>query len=225
MKKLAIFDLDGTLLNTITDLGTAANYALEKNGFPPHKITLYPFFIGNGIKRLLRQILPEDHQNDKTVEILCKDFIEYYNLHSAENTIPYKNIPELLAKLRENNIDVAIASNKYQEATEKLVKHYFPGIDFIAVEGQKEGYPVKPDPSIIFEILGKTGTKKEDTIFIGDSGVDMEAARRACIDSIGVTWGFRPKNELILTQATYVIDNPEDILRIATSSSNSLLEI
>ena len=123
MKKLAIFDLDGTLLNTITDLGTAANYALEKNGFPPHKITLYPFFIGNGIKRLLRQILPEDYQNDKTVDILCKDFIEYYNDHSAENTIPYKGIPELLAKLRENNIDVAIASNNYQAATTKLVTH------------------------------------------------------------------------------------------------------
>lgn len=225
MKSLVIFDLDGTLLNTITDIGTAANYALEKNGFPTHKITLYPFFVGNGIQRLLRQILPEDHQNDKTVGILCKDFVKYYNLHSTDNTIPYEGIPELLSELRKNNIGIAVASNKYQEATEKLVRHYFPGIDFTAIEGQKEGYPVKPDPSIIFEILGKTQTKKENTVLAGDSGVDMEAARRACIDSVGVTWGFRPRKELLSAQATYIADKPQDIFRIATTPASLLLEI
>ena len=197
MKKLAIFDLDGTLLNSIDDLGHAANYALEKNGYPTHSIASYPFFVGNGVRRLIERVLPEDARTVNIVDRLLVHFKEYYNEHNTDFTVPYQGIPELLNKLSAHGVAIAVASNKYQQATEKLINHYFPNISFVAVEGQKDNVPVKPDPSIVFEILSKAKMPKADTIYIGDSGVDMETARRACVDSVGVTWGFRPEKELI----------------------------
>ena len=155
MKKLAIFDLDGTLLNTIDDLGHAANYALEKNGYPTHSIASYPFFVGNGVRRLIERVLPEDARTVNIVDRLLVHFKEYYNEHNTDFTVPYQGIPELLNKLSAHGVAIAVASNKYQQATEKLINHYFPNFSFVAVEGQKDNVPVKPDPSIVFEILSK----------------------------------------------------------------------
>lgn len=211
MKKLAIFDLDGTLLNTIDDLGHAANYALEKNGYPTHSIASYPFFVGNGVRRLIERVLPEDARTVNIVDRLLVHFKEYYNEHNTDFTVPYQGIPELLNKLSAHGVAIAVASNKYQQATEKLINHYFPNISFVAVEGQKENVPVKPDPSIVFEILSKAKMPKADTIYIGDSGVDMETARRACVDSVGVTWGFRPEKELIESHADNIVNSPSEI--------------
>ena len=201
MKKLAIFDLDGTLLNTIEDLGYAANHALQAHGYPTHSIASYPFFVGNGVRRLIERVLPEDARTEATIDRLLITFKEYYNDHNTDYTKPYEGIPELLSLLSSRGVAIAVASNKYQAATEKLISHFFPTLSFIAVEGQKEGVPVKPDPSIVFEILAKAKTPKADTIYIGDSGVDMETARRACVDSVGVTWGFRPEKELVENHA------------------------
>ena len=211
MKKLAIFDLDGTLLNTIDDLGHAANYALEKNGYPTHSIASYPFFVGNGVRRLIERVLPEDARTVNIVDRLLVHFKEYYNEHNTDFTVPYQGIPELLNKLSAHGVAIAVASNKYQQATEKLINHYFPNISFVAVEGQKDNVPVKPDPSIVFEILSKAKMPKADTIYIGDSGVDMEMARRACVDSVGVTWGFRPEKELIESHADNIVNSPSEI--------------
>ena len=211
MKKLAIFDLDGTLLNTIDDLGHAANYALEKNGYPTHSIASYPFFVGNGVRRLIERVLPEDARTVNIVDRLLVHFKEYYNEHNTDFTVPYQGIPELLNKLSAHGVAIAVASNKYQQATEKLINHYFPNISFVAVEGQKDNVPVKPDPSIVFEILSKAKMPKADTIYIGDSGVDMETARRACVDSVGVTWGFRPEKELIESHADNIVNSPSEI--------------
>lgn len=211
MKKLAIFDLDGTLLNSIDDLGHAANYALEKNGYPTHSIASYPFFVGNGVPRLIERVLPEDARTVNIVDRLLVHFKEYYNEHNTDFTVPYQGIPELLNKLSAHGVAIAVASNKYQQATEKLINHYFPNISFVAVEGQKDNVPVKPDPSIVFEILSKAKMPKADTIYIGDSGVDMETARRACVDSVGVTWGFRPEKELIESHADNIVNSPSEI--------------
>lgn len=211
MKKLAIFDLDGTLLNSIDDLGHAANYALEKNGYPTHSIASYPFFVGNGVRRLIERVLPEDARTVNIVDRLLVHFKEYYNEHNTDFTVPYQGIPELLNKLSAHGVAIAVASNKYQQATEKLINHYFPNISFVAVEGQKDNVPVKPDPSIVFEILSKAKMPKADTIYIGDSGVDMETARRACVDSVGVTWGFRPEKELIESHADNIVNSPSEI--------------
>ena len=218
MKKLAIFDLDGTLLNTIEDLGHAANHALQAHGYPTHSIASYPFFVGNGVRRLIERFLPEDARTEATIDRLLVTFKEYYNDHNTDYTKPYEGIPELLSLLSSRGVAIAVASNKYQAATEKLISHFFPTLSFIAVEGQKEGVPVKPDPSIVFEILAKAKTPKADTIYIGDSGVDMETARRACVDSVGVTWGFRPEKELVENHADTIVNNPGDIEKLVFSN-------
>ncbi len=212
MKNLAIFDLDGTLLNTIEDLGRAANYALEVNGYPTHSIASYPFFVGNGVRRLIERVLPEDQRTAETVDHLLIDFKAYYNEHNTDFSVPYDGIYDLLKALNDKGVAIAVASNKYQQATEKLINHYFPDITFVAVEGQKENVPVKPDPSIVFGILAKAKTPKAETIYIGDSGVDMETARRACVDSVGVIWGFRPEKELVENHADNIVRKPSEIL-------------
>jgi phosphoglycolate phosphatase len=215
MKKLAIFDLDGTLLNTIKDLGEAVNFALDRNGFHTHSVASYPYFVGNGVRRLIERSLPEDaRKKAAVVDAMLKDFKQYYNEHNTDRTVPYDGIPELLQQLNESGVKLAVASNKYQQATLKIINHFFPDIPWIAIQGQQEGVPVKPDPSIIFMILSEAKIAKQDTIYIGDSGIDMETARRACIDSVGVTWGFRPVKELKEYHANVIINKPQDITAI-----------
>ena len=214
MKQLVIFDLDGTLLNTIADLGHAANYALEQCGYPTHPIAAYPKFVGSGITRLLERVLPESAVTSGQVATMRSYFMTYYNDHIADDTVPYNGIPELLRNLVEAGVKVAVASNKYQSAVEKLMATYFPEIPFAAVEGQKEGIPVKPDPSIVFDILGKVPTPKADVLYVGDSGIDMETARRACVESAGVTWGFRPVAELRQAYADHIVESPSTLMRL-----------
>ena len=212
MKKLIIFDLDGTLLNTIEDLGHAANYALEKNGLPTHTIASYPFFVGNGVRRLITRVLPEDNRTPAMIDTLLKDFREFYDVHCCDCTKPYAGIPELLRDLRDQDVKVAVASNKYDAAVQKIINHYFGDIDFVAIQGQVDGVNVKPDPSIVFGILAKAQVPKSEVLYVGDSGVDMETARRACIDSVGVTWGFRPEKELVEYYAGTIVHQPNVIL-------------
>ncbi len=212
MKKLVIFDLDGTLLNTIEDLGHAANYALEKNGLPTHTIASYPFFVGNGVRRLITRVLPEDNRTPAMIDTLLKDFREFYDVHCCDCTKPYAGIPELLRDLRDQDVKVAVASNKYDAAVQKIINHYFGDIDFVAIQGQVDGVNVKPDPSIVFGILAKAQVPKSEVLYVGDSGVDMETARRACIDSVGVTWGFRPEKELVEYYAGTIVHQPNVIL-------------
>lgn len=212
MKQLVIFDLDGTLLNTITDLGKATNHALAESGYPTHEMSAYPFFVGNGVTRLLERALPEGSRAEQTVTALRRKFIEYYSEHNTDTTVPYEGIPELLAELQERGVKLAVASNKYQSAVDKLIHHFFPNIRWAAIEGQKEDYPVKPDPSIVFDILSKNPTPKADVLYVGDSGIDMETARRACVESAGVTWGFRPVSELREYHADHIITIPAQLI-------------
>lgn len=214
MKQLVIFDLDGTLLDTIADLGAATNHALKECGFPQHSPASYPKMVGNGVTRLIERALPEDERDAETVETVREKFKEYYNAHKTDLTAPYPGIPEMLVELRSMGVKVAVASNKYQAAVESLIRHYFPQIDWQAIEGQKEGVPTKPDPSIVFEILAKCPTRKSKVLYVGDSGVDMETARRACVDSCGVTWGFRPVKELRDNHADNIVSTPDEIIAV-----------
>lgn len=216
MKQLVIFDLDGTLLNTIDDLGAATNHALAEGGYPCHSLSAYPMLVGNGVRRLMERALPEDARIPEIVDPMLEKFREYYDAHLTDATIPYPGIPELLRSLTSAGVKVAVASNKYQDAVERLISTFFPDIDFSAVEGQKEGVPVKPDPSIVFEILGKVPMRKSKVLYCGDSGIDMETARRACVDSCGVTWGFRPARELREAHADSIVSEPGEIMRIVT---------
>ena len=211
MKKLAIFDLDGTLLNTISDLGAATKYALSKKGYPEHPIKASNYMVGNGVRKLIERAHPDAEPAE--IEELFAIFREYYDVHCTDTTIPYPGIPELLKELRANNIAIAVASNKYQEATEKIVRHFFPDIDFVSIKGNVPERPAKPDPSIVFSVLSEFPTPKRDVLYIGDSAVDMETARRACVESVGVTWGFRPVSELRKAYADHVVSQPAEILQ------------
>lgn len=210
-KRLAIFDLDGTLLNTIDDLGTATNQALEKCGFPTHSIDAYPMFVGNGINKLFERALPAGARTEENILRIRTHFLPYYDVHNADLSRPYPGIPQLLEHLQEAGIQLAVASNKYQRATEKLIRYYFPTIRFAAIFGQREGVPVKPHPQVVEDILALIPVHKEEVIYIGDSGVDMQTALHAEVESIGVTWGFRPREELIQYSPTYIVDTAEEI--------------
>lgn len=217
MKELVIFDLDGTLLNTIADLGNATNYALEKAGLPTHSPQTYPRMVGNGVRKLIERALPESLRTPEFISERLADFKEYYEKHMTDESRPYPGIPELLADLTQRGIKVAVASNKYKSAVERLIRYYFPDIQWAAIEGQKEGVPAKPDPSVVFEILTAAPTPKARVLYVGDSGVDMETARRACVESCGVTWGFRPLKELEDNHADHIADTTTQILRLANA--------
>lgn len=214
MKKLAIFDLDGTLINTIADLASSTNYALSKCGFPTHHTSEYKFFVGNGINKLFERSLPEGEKTEVNILKIRAEFIPYYDIHNADESRPYDGIPEILDKLQSQGIMLAVASNKYHSATQKLIKHYFPDINFIKVLGQREGKNPKPDPDIVFDILNAAGVDKKDVLYIGDSGVDMQTAKNAGVISVGVTWGFRPLSELKQFSPDYIIKHPQEILSL-----------
>ena len=197
MKKLVIFDLDGTLLNTIADLAHSTNYALNKLGYPTHEIEKYNFMVGNGIDKLFERALPEGEKSKENVLRVRKEFVPYYDIHNADDSRPYPGIPELLSYLQDAGIQIAVASNKYQAATQKLIDHYFPEIHFTAVFGQREGIKVKPDPTVVF-----------------DTGVDMQTAANARVTVCGVTWGFRPRAELEEFSPQYIVDTAEEIKRL-----------
>ena len=214
MKTYAIFDLDGTLLNTIEDLGNAVNYALNQMGFPTHVITAYPNMVGNGVRKLIERALPAGEAYPQIVDRMLVHFKKHYDEHCCDTTLPYPGIPELLKKLSDNGVHLAVTSNKYQSAVKRIIEHFFPEANWKAVLGNVAGVPRKPDPSIVFEALNMCPTPKADTLYIGDSGVDMETARRACVESVGVTWGFRPISELKAAYADHIVSNPDDILTI-----------
>lgn len=213
MKKLVIFDLDGTLLNTIDDLGFASNHALAEAGMPTHHISSYPHFVGNGITKLIERVVPSDQNTPEIVARLRKSFVEFYDEHNTDHTAPYPGINQLLEELTARDIAVAVTSNKYQAATTKLIGHYFPDIPWVAVEGQTEGMPVKPDPSIVFKVLSTHPTPKAEVLYVGDSEVDMVTARRAGIESVGVTWGFCSVRVLAETYADHIINAPTELLQ------------
>ncbi len=214
MKQLAIFDLDGTLLNTIADLATATNHALICCGYPTHPVDDYCHFVGNGIAKLFERALPAEVRTAEHIARMRTHFLDYYDRHNTEATTPYPGIPQLLDALVAQGVRLAVASNKYQAATERLIRHYFPRIPFVALLGQREGIPVKPHPAIVHQILDATNTRACDTIYIGDSGVDMYTAQAAAVTSIGVTWGFRSRDELITSGANHLVDHPDQILTI-----------
>lgn len=214
MKKLVIFDLDGTLLNTIADLAHSTNHALNKLGYPTHEVEAYHFMVGNGINKLFERALPEGAKTAENLLRVRNEFVPYYDMHNADDSHPYPGVSTLLSYLQSKSIQLAVASNKYQAATEKLVAHYFPEIHFTAVFGQREGINVKPDPTIVFDILKIANMEKKEVLYIGDSEVDMQTAANAGVTACGVTWGFRPRTELEELNPLYIVDSAEDIQRL-----------
>jgi phosphoglycolate phosphatase len=220
MEKLVIFDLDGTLLNTIADLGNAANHTLSELGLPQHTLDEYRLMVGNGMSKLIMRALPDDKATDDSfVDSTLARFLEYYAQHIDIYTQPYPGIPELINTLSTEGYKLAVASNKIQAGAEKLIAEFFPGIEFVAVMGNSSHYPLKPDAALVEYIMNKAGTDRAHTIMVGDSGTDIQTARNAGIPIIAVSWGFRPRHEL--TSANHIADDTNQILRILESSDSN----
>ena len=215
---LIIFDLDGTLINTIDDLGQACNHALSACGFPTHQIADYPRLVGNGINRLIERALSAEHRNEATVLRVREHFVPYYDAHNCDLTSPYKGIPELLQALKAQGHRLAVASNKYQAATEKIVAQLFPGI-FDVVLGEREGVKRKPDPQIVYDIVEAMRREGDEAIdkgilYVGDSLVDAETAKAAGATLVLCTWGFCTEEQLKTAQPNYMIQHPSELLNI-----------
>lgn len=208
--KLAIFDLDGTLLNTLEDLTDATNYALKTYNFPIRTIDEVRRFVGNGIMKLIERAVPTE-TDSITINSVFNCFCEFYKDHSAVKTAPYQGIIEILDELKSKGCKLAVLSNKADFAVQTLISNYFPGrFDFIA--GEREGIRKKPAPDAVYEALKSLGIEKDDSVYIGDSEVDIATADNAAIDCISVTWGFREKSLLQSLSHGVVIDNPADLI-------------
>lgn len=217
---IIIFDLDGTLLNTIDDLGYACNYALSRCGFPTHSIEEYPRMVGNGINNLIRRALPQTEQTEENILRVREHFVPYYDAHNCDYTRPYEGIPELLNTLKAQGHRLAVASNKYQAATEKIVSHFFPGI-FDVILGERDGIPRKPNPQIVYDIekilsslsANDLSTLSEAVLYLGDSLVDRDTAANAGVPFIACSWGFVSRQALAEAGVTRLIDQPQVLLR------------
>ena len=226
--RLVIFDLDGTLLDTLSDLAISANDALVQCGFPVHPTEDYKQFIGDGTAVFMERILPKNQKNEQTIAHVMELFLSNYYERMVVFTKPFDGIPELLKALLSKGLKIAVASNKPQQATEKLIGQLFPDISFAVVLGQREGIPPKPNPAIVHEILKITGHTPAEAIYVGDSGVDMLTASNSGVHSIGVTWGYRSREELESTGATYIAGSAEEILELTSpcpQSNNGILPL
>lgn len=214
MKRLVIFDLDGTLLNTIGDLAASCNEVLARHSMPQHTYEEYCNFVGNGITRLVERAIPAELRNEETITSVRADFIDYYTAHIDTYTQPYDGITELLAQLAEQNIALAVASNKFQAGTEKLIVRFFPTIPFVAIYGQRKDIPLKPHLAVVEEILSQSGYAPSETLFVGDSAVDMQTAHKSGVRSVGCSWGFRSLEELEAESPYAIIDHPAKLMKL-----------
>ena len=212
--RLAIFDLDGTLLDTIGDLAEACNYMLSLRELGSHTREEYAKMVGNGILNLVKRALPEELRTDEYAMAARADFLDFYTANIDRHTRPYEGIYEVLRTLQEDGWSLAVASNKFDEGTQKLVRSIFPDIHFSAIYGNKEGFPLKPDAALLDLIMKECDADVATTWMIGDSGVDIQTAKNAGVRSIGCSWGFRPRTELEEFGADYIVDAPSEILQI-----------
>lgn len=207
-----IFDLDGTLLNTIDDLADAGNYMCRQYGFPEHSVDQYKKMVGNGLRKLVERFVPEG-TSQETQEAIFAAFKAYYDQHKEDKTAPYAGMPELVQELRNREISVAVLTNKADKMAAAVVNSYYPNL-FPVVQGAVEGKPVKPDPTMLYVLMEKIGAKRESTLFVGDSNVDMQTAKNGSLTSCGVLWGFRTREELEREQADYLVETPQELLQL-----------
>lgn len=211
---LVIFDLDGTLLDTIDDLGTAVNVAMSSKGFPLHSMEEYRRMVGHGVRNLVTQAMPSDLQSDESIVDECLAcFKTYYTSNMDVKTHPYPGMVELVRSLYESGVKVAVASNKFQSGTESLVRKFFPGVEFSAVLGNREGAALKPDARIVLQCMEAAGASKERTVMVGDSRTDMQTAINGEICGIAVSWGFRPASDME-GMASAIADSPADLFSL-----------
>lgn len=209
--KFAVFDLDGTLLDTLDDLTAAVNHALKKYNFPEKTKSEIASFLGNGAGKLIELSTPDGQKNPHFENILS-EFKKYYAENNSVYTKPYEKIPYVLKELTKRRVQIALVSNKFDLAVKELEKKYFNGI-FSSAVGECEGIKRKPAPDLVFKAMKIMGAEKENTVYIGDSEVDIETAGNCETDCISVSWGFRSREELIKSGGKIIIDSPEELLK------------
>lgn len=217
-----IFDLDGTLLDTLQDLANSVNYALRQHGMPEHSIDDIRRFVGNGVRLLMERAVPDGAQNPQ-FEIVFATFRQHYMQHSLDTTRPYDGIPELIHELKARGCQIAVVSNKMMTATQELVHHFFPDIPVAIGEHEAAGIRKKPAPDTVYEALRQLGIihhpssiihHPSDIVYVGDSDVDIETARNSGLPCISVLWGFRSRDFLLAHGATTFAEHPLDILTL-----------
>ena len=212
--KIVVFDLDGTLINSLEDLADSANHVLTEHGFPTHPVDAYRYFVGDGVRKLIERILPAEQRNNAQIEQCKAEFVDYYKIHMEDKTSVYEGITELLKALKAHGLKIAVATNKVHSAVAPLMAKYFPGIQFDSLIGQREGIPVKPAPQIMYDIPKETDCSASEALHVGDTATDMQLAHNAGITPVGVLWGYRPLEELQEAGARYIIEHPLDLLEI-----------
>ena len=195
MYQNVIFDLDGTLLNTIDDLADAGNWVCRNHGWPTHTVEEYKRYVGSGMARLAVRFSPEEWHTEEGVQKILDEFLPYYAAHKEDKTAPYPGVPELLEHLRAAGVSIAVLSNKAHALAVPVIEGYFPQ-KFQYIQGGVEGLPLKPDPALLLKLMENMGATQENTLFVGDSDVDIRTAKHAGVTSCGVLWGFRGREEL-----------------------------
>lgn len=215
MIKLCVFDLDGTLLNSLDDLASSTNYALTKNGFPTRTQEEYRRFVSDGLPMLIQRALGDNYSPEAGLR-LTEDFVAHYSAHYVDATRLYEGVPELLDELVAHGLQLAILSNKPDRFLQMMIAKLFPASPFAMVQGKTDQFPVKPDPAALLYVLEKLRISPADTLYIGDSAADMLTAHNAGVKAAGVTWGFRDRGELEAAGADYIVESPREILSLAT---------
>lgn len=219
MKHFVVFDLDGTLLDTIPDIGESMNQALAKNGIVPHPLDAYKRFTGNGVKVLSQRASADTGELALKVQ---QDYMRIYARNSRVKTAPYAGIKELLRALLDLGVALIVFSNKDDPDTKEVVAHYFPEVSFLEALGSVPGVPLKPDPSALLRVIAEHGLRREDGIYIGDTRTDMQTAKAAGLYAVAVGWGFQTKEDLLQEQPAALIDHPLDLLGIAKARFNHI---
>jgi phosphoglycolate phosphatase len=209
-----IFDLDGTLLDTLADIGNAVNHMLTEFGFPTHTLKDYRRFIGNGISKLVFLALPLEGRSDVMFDNCLNRVREIYREHWNRETRPYDGILDMLDRLKQKEVPMAVLSNKPHDFTVRYVSAYFDRWEFKVVMGQNDRFPIKPDPAAALDIAGQIGLPPSAFLFVGDSGVDMKTAAAAGMHSVGVGWGFKGPRELLESGCQTLVSHPREILEL-----------
>ena len=212
--RAVLFDLDGTLLNTIDDLADSMNATLERYGYPRHPVAAYRYFVGDGLVNLVLRSLPEDHRDEVTVNRLMVDQREEYGRRWANKTRPYDGVPELLDALEEQGLALCVLSNKPDDFTRLVVQKLLPKWKFAVVRGERKDTPKKPDPTGARQIAAELGLSEGEFLYVGDTGTDMRTAIAAGMFPVGALWGFRTREELMETGAKVLIEQPGDLLNL-----------
>lgn len=207
-----IFDLDGTLLNSLTDLATAGNLVLTRQGWPPHPAAAYKWFIGDGMTKLAERILPLKARRPEVIRQIAQELRQEYRRHCRECTRPYPGIPAMLAALQRQRLPLGVLSNKPEDLTLLLLDHFFPEINFQAIRGGREGEPLKPDPAGALAVAAALEVPPARIMLVGDGANDILTAKRAGMIPVGVLWGFRSEAELRAAGAHYLIAEPSDLM-------------